>query len=246
MEKEIKLRDMRHKEKFQIDDAYLNGYAKKCGIYATGVYVSLCRHSNNDQNCFPSAATIAKELDMSEKQVYRSIKILEDHNIIMRERVGKKLNNLYFLVDKSQWSDRTSSPITTDSRSHHYRTDSPTKDTHIKDTHKRNIEFKFLEDSEFNKTFADFQLMRKSIKKSLTPRAEEIILKKLHQHNLRVAIRMLENSIEHSWQSVFPLKAEEISNMNMPIYKTFKEPNPEGLRRYNDMKRPLLNSIGKI
>ena len=81
----FEVRDMRHKEKFQIDDIYLNGYAKKCGIYATGVYVSLCRHADTDQKCFPSLKKIAEELNISEKQVGRAIKILEENRIIFKK-----------------------------------------------------------------------------------------------------------------------------------------------------------------
>jgi biotin operon repressor len=132
----FEVRDMRVREKFQIDDAYLNGYAKKCGIYATGVYVSLCRHVDKEQKCWPSLKKIAEELGISEKQVGRSINSLEAYNIIVKIRKGKKLNNRYILLDKSEWTD---SPITKDSQSYHYRTDSPihSKDTHIKDTHKK-------------------------------------------------------------------------------------------------------------
>ena len=79
---QFEVRDMRHKEKFQIDDIYLNGYAKKCGIYATGVYISLCRHSDAKlQECWPSIRKIAEELNISEKQVGRALKILEENKL---------------------------------------------------------------------------------------------------------------------------------------------------------------------
>ena len=132
----FEIRDMRHKEKFEIDDFYLNGFAKKCGIYATGVYVSLCRHVNKEQQCWPSIRKIAEELNISEKQVSRSLAILEKYKIIFKKRLGKKLNNRYILLDKSEW---THSPITTDSQSDHLRTDSPihSKDTQLRYTQKK-------------------------------------------------------------------------------------------------------------
>jgi len=101
---QFEVRDMRHKEKFEIDDWYLNGYAKKCGIYATGVYLSLCRHVDKDQECWPSLKKIAEELNISIPMVQRGIKILEKYHIILKERMGKKLNNRYVLLDKSEWS----------------------------------------------------------------------------------------------------------------------------------------------
>src|SRR3990167_3835297 len=114
----FEIRDMRHKEKFQIDDIYLNGYAKKCGIYATGVYISLCRHvDSKTQECWPSIRKIAKELDISPVMVQKSIKILEENKIIIRKQIGKGLNNRYFLLDKSSWvsvSSYNTPCITTD------------------------------------------------------------------------------------------------------------------------------------
>ncbi len=130
-----------------MDDAYLNGYAKLCGIYATGVYVSLCRHVDKEQKCFPSHEKIAEELNISRRQVIRSIDVLTSHNIISRERIGKKANNRYWLIDKSEWTDShitnksevPTSHITSDSQSHHPVTHSHihSKGTHIKGTHSK-------------------------------------------------------------------------------------------------------------
>ena len=167
MEKIFEVRDRRIKEKFDIDDAYLNGYAKLCGIYATGVYVSLCRHADKEQKCFPSQKLIAEELNISEKQVNRSIKILESYKIIIKERVGKKANNRYWLTDKSEWttspiinkSDRTTSPIHTDYQSYHHRTTSPihSKDTHIKDTHSKDAIAKAIDEKNINSLISLFK-----------------------------------------------------------------------------------------
>lgn len=145
-EKQFEVRDRRAKDRFYLDDLYLNGYAKICGIYATGVYLSLCRHANLDQKCWPSIKKIAEELAISEKQVGRSIKTLEEHKIVAKERVGKKATNRYWLLNKSEWtgspiSEQTDSPITTDSQSDHQGTDSPfhSKDTHKKDTNSKEL-----------------------------------------------------------------------------------------------------------
>ena len=142
-EEKFSVRDLRRKEKFFVDDLYLNGYAKKCGIYATGVYLSLCRHANKEQSCYPSYKKISEELKISVKQVGRTIKILEKNGLIKKIRCGKKLNNRYLLLDKSEWTD---SPFTRDYQSNHIWTDSPihSKDTQFKDTNKKEISFKEL------------------------------------------------------------------------------------------------------
>ena len=134
--KPFEVRDRRVKEKYDVDDAYLNGWAKKCKAYATAVYNSLCRNANKEQYCWPSLKKIAEEHSMSVRQVSRALSILEKYKILVRERGGKKLNNRYWLTDKSEWTD---SPITMDSQSNHHRTDSPihSKDTQYKDTHIR-------------------------------------------------------------------------------------------------------------
>lgn len=121
---EIKIRDTRIKEKFVIDDAYLNGYAKLCGIYATGVYCSLCRHSNYaTQECWPEMRTIAEELAISRPSVIRAIEALESWNIIkvVKEKndQGRQKNNVYILLDKSEWKPKPTvrvSDVDTESR----------------------------------------------------------------------------------------------------------------------------------
>jgi DNA-binding Lrp family transcriptional regulator len=109
----FKIRDFRNKRFFQVDDEYLNGYAKLCGIHATGVYFSLCRHANKEQTCFPSKKLIARELSISERTVYTAIKKLEEWDIIKIESQGRKDNGsfknlIYILLDKSQWKDKPS------------------------------------------------------------------------------------------------------------------------------------------
>jgi len=102
-EKKFDVRDLRKKDKFVVDDQFLNGYAKFVGIYAVGVYSSLCRHANKKQKCWPSIEKIKQELDIGRNSIIQAIKRLSFWNIIKKIRVGKKLTNRYYLVDKSEW-----------------------------------------------------------------------------------------------------------------------------------------------
>lgn len=100
--------DKRSKEKFMIDDAYLNGQAKLCGWQATLVYNSLCRHANKGQESFPSIKLISEELNISRPTVLKGLENLEKYNVIIVEKqqhgkAGKWLNNSYILLDKSEW-----------------------------------------------------------------------------------------------------------------------------------------------
>lgn len=101
---------------FQVDDEYLNGYARLCGISATGVYLSLCRHTNKDQECWPSVELIGKELAISKWTVFRAIKSLEHWGIITVAREKNKNTkrqevNVYTLVDKEFWKPKPGSTI---------------------------------------------------------------------------------------------------------------------------------------
>lgn len=66
--------------------------------------------------------------------------------------------------------------------------------------------FVFFKDNNFKKTYQAFLEMRKGQRKKPTKYAEELILKKLHAKDIETAIVMLEQSIENSWQGVFPLR----------------------------------------
>jgi len=148
MEKKRRIIDKRVKQKFLMDDAYLNGYAKFCGYKATLVYISLCRHASKDQYCFPSERLIAEELAISKKSVMRGIKDLKLWNIIdiQKEKRGSGLwkNNSYILLDKSVWrlkpaqktseginNQETVSPPPEDCEGADQETVRDTKETHI-------------------------------------------------------------------------------------------------------------------
>jgi len=100
--------DKRRKEKFMIDDNYLNGQARICGWQATLVYNSLCRHANINQESFPSIKLMTEELAVGRNTIIKGIKNLEKYNVInvkkARRKDGKWLNNSYILLDKSEWT----------------------------------------------------------------------------------------------------------------------------------------------
>lgn len=219
-EKQFEVRDKRAKDRFYLDDLYLNGYARLCGIYATGVYVSLCRHANLEQKCWPSIKKIAEELAVSEKQVGRAIKKLEEYNIISKERVGKKATNRYWLLNKSEWttspiSEGTHSPITTDSQSYHQGTDSPfhSKDTNKKDTNSKESNGESV--AGLNELIELFNLVNPSYKRLFANTIQRSALERLvKEHGEDKVRRMIEflpksNAIKYAPTITTPLKLEE-------------------------------------
>lgn len=105
----FKVRDKRNKGWFWLDNDYFNGYAKLFGAIGTAVYLSLCRHADNEtQKCYPSEKTIAIELNITDRTVRKYIKLFSKYGLIeiTKERTnkGKWLNNTYWLLDKSEWN----------------------------------------------------------------------------------------------------------------------------------------------
>lgn len=102
--KELQLNDNRRHSFFIVDDIFIDKFARKIGVYATAVYVSLCRHTNSDQMCFPSIVHIADQHGITTRSVIRALNILEQWNIISVDRV-KGQSNIYKLLDKSKWKE---------------------------------------------------------------------------------------------------------------------------------------------
>ena len=105
---EVKIRDLRKKEKYQVDDAYLNGFARICGWQATLVYNSLCRHADRDQYSFPSIEQMSRQHGVSRPTIIKGVSALAEHNLIVvtkkRSGKGRFINNGYVLLDRSQWT----------------------------------------------------------------------------------------------------------------------------------------------
>lgn len=102
----IEVRDSREGGFHIIDNIYLNGWARHCGIYATGVYLSLCRHVDISQSCYPTIELIAKEHNISTRTVYRALAELKKYNIIQIEKIVDDKNrekNVYNLLNKKLW-----------------------------------------------------------------------------------------------------------------------------------------------
>lgn len=154
MNEEFEVRDYRNKAMFRVDDEYLNGYSKLCGVNATMVYLCLCRHADRKQESFPSVKLMAEKTGISDRSIIRGIAILIEWNIISKERERKEnakwLNNRYILLDKSVWNPKPNAtetlgshmpnmtePHATAGKSHMPQVH--TKVTHNKDTQKEGL-----------------------------------------------------------------------------------------------------------
>lgn len=148
----FKVRDRRQRGWFYLDNEYLNGYARIFGAVGVAVYVSLCRHADNEtQECFPSMELMSEELNVSRKTVSKYIRLFEENNLIAierskDERTKKWKNNTYWLLDKTEWKSHgkllhmeeshgnvVPKPWVTEGKSHGNVV--PNKETHINYTH---------------------------------------------------------------------------------------------------------------
>ncbi len=131
-----------------MDNDYLNGYAKIFGPVGTAIYLSLCRHADNEtQKCFPAMSMISEELNINRDTVSKYINLFEKSGLISIERerdpaTKKWLNNVYTLLDKSSWRSHAEllgmgEPCGTDRQTHAepFRN----KETHINKTHVENF-----------------------------------------------------------------------------------------------------------
>lgn len=118
-EGQFEVRDLRERNKFVVDDKFLNGYARFLGIYCVGVYNSLCRHANKEQKCWPSIRKMSKELDICRNMIIKSIKYLEFWHIIKKQRIGKTAANRYLLLDKKRWKPLNEDNLKEFSEVHH-------------------------------------------------------------------------------------------------------------------------------
>ena len=66
----------------------------------------------------------------------------------------------------------------------------------------------YFDDLDINNLFIEFLDLRKSLKAKNTDRAISLVLKKLEGLSKETQKEMLEQSIENSWKSVFPIKKQ--------------------------------------
>ncbi|MDP3785097.1 MAG: helix-turn-helix domain-containing protein [bacterium] len=149
----FKVRDKRKADWFSVDNVFLDLYAKHFGAIGTAVYIALCRRADEDEKCFPSQQNIGEMLGINRRTVNPYLQRLEKANIIsvtkkFRDKHGKWLHNVYWLIDKSEWmkpeeivSHGYGGKIKMEPRENnatHQENHIPTNNTQNNNTHKNN------------------------------------------------------------------------------------------------------------
>ena len=190
--------DKRRKEKFLMDDEYLNGQARICGWQASLVYMSLCRHANKEQESFPSIKLMSEELSISRPTVIKGLKNLERFNVIQikktRTKDGRWLNNTYILTDRSEWIKSQVNDVDLAAKSTRVKSqvndvdsvqvnDVDTKETHITRKHIEgntyNIAKQGFAGNEINELMALFKSVNPSYERLFSNKTQRAALQRL-------------------------------------------------------------------
>lgn len=192
-----------------MDDEYMNGMARLVGHRGTLVYFSLCRHANKEQQCFPSIKHMATQHGVSTDTIKRGITELKNRNVIdvqkTRTNGGTWLNNLYILLDKSEWDYKSANSTVVDQSAKlpspeckiapHQSANSTTKYTHNKYTHKKYSNDKSLQVAEVIKLFETVDKKNKTYYGNTTQRSAcEFLLGEYGFEQVRERIAILPRS----------------------------------------------------
>ena len=111
------------KQRFYIDNEFVDQGYLSFSRRAASVYFALARHANaENQDCFPSYELLMKETGIKNRSsIARAIDALENANTISVKRSRNRKGNHYYLLDTSQWrklnslSSKTVSTVSTTS-----------------------------------------------------------------------------------------------------------------------------------
>ena len=88
-----------------------------------------------------------------------------------------------------------------------------------------------IEDEKLKQALSDFKDMRKVMKKPMTEKAEQLLLNKLNglSDNPEQQVKIIEQSIERNWLSVFPLKENTSEKNKIPTDEEYSAGLIEGV-----------------
>ena len=147
---------------------------------------------------------------------------IREYNRLAKQKSRAKQKQLESVNDKSMTSQRC-----------HDTEEDIDKDKEKKEKKKKEIKT-YSDDAELNQAILAFMEFRKSIKKPMTDRAVELLIKKLNGMTTYIPeqIEIINQSIVNGWQGVFPLKNEQAQ----PIRQTYhKQTKAEELNQFYAM-----------
>lgn len=167
----------------------------------------------------------------SESSIKRALKSLQEKGIIKTGNYNKSsydrtlwyaftdlgysiVSNRQMEVNKSSNGDEQNGLTIPDINTNNKTKDIKTNKKEKKETEFNSVINENFTDEELKQTIYEFIKMRKAIKKPMTTRALELLIEKLNKmaSNEKEKIAILNQSIEHGWQTVYPLKTNNMRN----------------------------------
>lgn len=193
--------------------------------------------------------SISNQLSISESKVKRILLSFESDQQINRQRSNQ--NSLITILNWCEYQEsdqQTDQPVTSERPASDQRvtTNKNVKnDKNVKN--ERNIYDQIP--PELHKPLKDYVESRKKLRKPMTDKAMELILKKLNKlsdGDTHKAIKILEQSVERGWVGVFPLKQDEQRQSGNPFDELLKEElRNEQNRNYsaNENNKGILSGL---
>lgn len=188
------------------------------------LYAEISVMTHEKGYCYASNRYFANLYNVTSHTVSNWMRGLETNNYIKRELIRNNDNNftqrvIYITTPNTDFSQ----PPVSDSQDPDYK--NFIQNSTRENKNKENITSKikenevnemdeiieeFTSDNELQNTIRDYINMRKTLKRPLTTKGLQLILKKLSKlaDDIPTQILVLEQSIENSWQGVFPLREE--------------------------------------
>jgi hypothetical protein len=178
---------------------------------------------------------MAKDLKQNPTTTYKRLKVLENLQIL-----NIKSNNKFSVVTVLNWELYQSEEMKRNSKRNNKGTTKEQQgNTNKNDKNDKNEKNIYIGLSENMKNaINDFIEMRKKIRKPMTEKAIQIMLKKLDglAKDETTKIAILEQSTERGWLSVYPLKKDKPSQKQPPQATNFEQ------RTYSDeFYKKILN-----
>jgi hypothetical protein len=104
-----RLRDLRRRDWFWIDNVLIDQYAKTLGPIGVTLYVALARFAGRRSEAFPSLRYLQSLLGITRPSLVKYLKVLEEHGLLnINHRIseeGDKTSNLYELLSINDAGD---------------------------------------------------------------------------------------------------------------------------------------------
>ena len=156
--------------------------------------------------CFASNKYFAELFETNETLISRKIKKLEKKKyiIIEYEKKGSQIVSRKIRLSKMITVDyrKSKSSIIENDK------DNNTSINNTSINNKKEIKERYFDKEELNDLFNEFLDFRKKLKAVNSDKAITLLINKLNEYDDETKMKMINQSIENSWKSVFPLKKE--------------------------------------